>query len=537
MMLNISILVSTGFTQPSAFDFTPSILSGAIIGQVELDSMPCEMGSWMAAFDSAGNCAGAAELILFEGKTFINLNIYGDDPLTSADEGMEPNEDFTLQLFLPSASEFISYAFGDMPIRLSGWVNNNGAPIPGYNDQNFIFHFRSSIPLTYELTLNDPSCSDITDGMIGLEITGGNPPYNYFWNNGQTDYALENLPAGFYQCTITDASASVLVTDSILLFSPQAILAIADIKIDSCQSETGSIAVSASGGNGSYTYSWDNGLSARNIDQLSAGNYSLTVSDQVGCQESFTFEVPSSPIFEVVAVPQQISCAGRDDGGGTIFVFGNQNQYSYQWSTGELSNEIGGVSTGSYPYTVTDQYGCIWADTLTVTEPDSLSLSIEASFANEGQSNGMASAVVGGGIPPYIYSWNDENAQESPTAQNLAAGTYTLIVTDFNGCIAIDSISVPLLTSAEDIIGPAKLIINYYPNPAQEWIYVDLSSLQAGKKIIKVMTLNGQIQKTSSSSEGEQIHSIWIKDLPEATYLLLIELGMQRAAFFFHKTR
>jgi hypothetical protein len=122
---------------PDGFEFTPTPMSGIFQGIATIDGVPATGDDWIAAFDEEGNCAGAQQLTVFEGQAYINLAIYGDDPLTpNVDEGMNDSEEFLLVVFDDSEGAYLIY-----PESFSGWFNNNGAPLPPWDDPTVVFNF------------------------------------------------------------------------------------------------------------------------------------------------------------------------------------------------------------------------------------------------------------------------------------------------------------------------------------------------------------------------------------------------------------
>ncbi len=134
---------------PEGFEFTETPFSGVFQGQANIDGLSAVEEDWVAAFDADGNCAGSIQLTLDAGIAYINLPIYGDDPATSdIDEGMNAGEAFTLTLFDASENAYIDYG-----VAFDGWFNNNGAPIPPYNDPTVVYDFLSVLELTDEISL------------------------------------------------------------------------------------------------------------------------------------------------------------------------------------------------------------------------------------------------------------------------------------------------------------------------------------------------------------------------------------------------
>ena len=138
---------------PPMFAYAATPTSATFLGQATIDDTPCEQGDWIAAFDTDGNCAGAAQLILYEGAAFINLTIYGDDVTTTGiDEGINIDENFILVLWDASELSTVEYTDDFGASELTGWANANGAPLSEFNNPNAVFNFLSSGFL--------PNCND-----------------------------------------------------------------------------------------------------------------------------------------------------------------------------------------------------------------------------------------------------------------------------------------------------------------------------------------------------------------------------------------
>ncbi len=143
------LLLPPAAAQPPSFSFTPNQQSGIFRGQAQLDGTPASGSDWVAAFDSLGNCAGASQLLISGGIAYINLPIYGDDLLTSGvDEGINAGERFFLQLWDSAANEIYDYPSSTHVVGFSGWVNANGAPLPGYQDPSEVYDFQRPVVST-----------------------------------------------------------------------------------------------------------------------------------------------------------------------------------------------------------------------------------------------------------------------------------------------------------------------------------------------------------------------------------------------------
>lgn len=209
----------------------------------------------------------------------------------------------------------------------------------------------------------------------------------------------------------------------------------------------GSATITGTGANPPFTYSFNGVIDADGIlTDLPAGNYTVLVIDNVNCSVGvdFTIGEPDS-LATVETVIDNISCNGLTDGEGTVTVTGGTYPYNYVWSTGATDSIATGLVLGENYVTITDGNGCSTIDTIMITQPDVLTVSIAAdSIDCFGGTDGNAIATPVGGTPlangDYTYIWSD--MQNDPVANNLSAQTYTVTVTDANGCTASASITM-----------------------------------------------------------------------------------------------
>ena len=289
--------------------------------------------------------------------------------------------------------------------------------------------------------VSNVSCFGMINGTATVTPTGGSAPYTYSWNpGGQTTTSVSGLPAGVYTITVTDANGCTIttliqVTQPALLTS--AITASANV---SCfGGSNGSATISASGGTYNYTYHWSNNQNTSTATGLTAGNYSVIVTDAHGCTSTNAVVItqPATPLISFVS-SNPVSCFGTNDGSATVSASGATPNYTYSWSTipVETTANVTDLYAGVYTVTVTDANGCTSTNTVSIATPTGLTFS--APVINNvncfGNSTGSATAAATGGNPPYTYLWNP-TAQTTSTATGLPAGIYTVTVTDNNGCI------------------------------------------------------------------------------------------------------
>ncbi len=295
----------------------------------------------------------------------------------------------------------------------------------------------------------DVNCFGGADGIVDLEVAGGSPPYDYNWSPALSNVPDHNtLTAGTYDVTITD-SRNCTVTESITITQPAEPVAIAldDLVQATCGLANGSISISASGGTPPYQYAWSGGSSTSpNNPGLVPGLYTVTVTDANGCSEEQEFNVsePNALQFDGITA-SDVLCNGGSDGSITIAMMGGSMPYSYLWNYQDSPNQnLMNIPAGTYELTVTDVDGCTVATQVTIAEPDALTASADPSIASCGEADGSISLTVNGGTQPYTFQWdNGAGTAEDPT--NLAANTYTVIITDANGCT---------FTLSTDVVNP-----------------------------------------------------------------------------------
>lgn len=205
----------------------------------------------------------------------------------------------------------------------------------------------------------------------------------------------------------------------------------------------GSATVTASGGDGNYTYSWSSGGTAATESGLAAGTYSCTITDGVGCTTTHTVAVTEPAVLTASSVASGALCNGGSNGSIDLSPSGGTPGYVFLWSNGQTTEDISGIPAGTYSVSILDANGCTGSATgIVVTEPAALSSTISSvNVTCPGASNGSADILPAGGTGPYTYLWSPSNSSSS-SISSLAAGTYFCDVVDANGCTTQASVTI-----------------------------------------------------------------------------------------------
>jgi len=295
------------------------------------------------------------------------------------------------------------------------------------------------------------TCSGGNDGTVDLTVTGGATPHTFAWSDGSTSEDLSNAAEGTYTVTVIDAvgcTASSTVTVSAI--APMT-LSLTSLDATSCGANDASAIVSVSGGTTPYTYTWSNGDTTSTASALPSGIHYVSIVDANSCIAYGTVTISESggPTISITSIVDNV-CSGDASGAVNVSVTGGAPPYSYIWShgatTGSISNLIGAI----YELTVEDTSGCVATVSATINEPTALTISSTTTDASCSGTDGSASISVSGSTPPYTYLWSNAGTTSSQTG--LAAGVYSVITTDSNGCsesisVVINNLGGPTITA------------------------------------------------------------------------------------------
>jgi gliding motility-associated-like protein len=295
-------------------------------------------------------------------------------------------------------------------------------------------------------TITNVNCFGFCNGSIVLNPSGGNGgPYTFLWSNGSTANARVNLCPGNYSVTIVDAKGC-LITEVFTVGTINVINANPQSKDVSCNGACNGFAgVNPTGGQPPYSFYWfPTGSNSPGIVEICSGSYQVTITDANGCtaNQSFTI-VEASPLSALVNKTDNL-CSGNCSGSAAVTPSGGSGFYTYFWTgTGEKKPSVNNLCAGTYTMILRDslEQSCSISIDVNITEPLPLVITLDkADILCNNQCNGSIAATVTGGTGPYTYLWN--NGQTNPFISGLCAGTYTLTVTDANGCIGVSSLNI-----------------------------------------------------------------------------------------------
>ena len=303
---------------------------------------------------------------------------------------------------------------------------------------------------TGAMVISNETCGSTNGSITGITISGGTPGYMYTWNgNNATGPDTSGLGAGNYTLMVTDANGCVASSGPhTIINSPGPVIDETNVVIvdENCGSADGSITgITFSGGTGPLTTDWNNGFaSTLNISSLTAGTYTLIVTDANGCADTSSVQtvgnIGGPSIDQTNMVVTDETCGSTNGAITGIVVSGGTPGYTFDWNgNGTLGADTIGLAGGNYTLTVTDAGGCVaTAGPIAVgsiagptLNTAGMVLTNESCSAVNGSINGI---TVVGGTAPFTYDWNG-NTATGPDTLGLAAGSYTLTVTDANGCI------------------------------------------------------------------------------------------------------
>lgn len=309
---------------------------------------------------------------------------------------------------------------------------------------------------------------------------------------GGNDFGIDNI--SFKTCVSCTATAPFTITE------PTALTLLTTQTNVSCNSgNNGSASVTPNGGTPGYTYTWNTTpvQTTATAINLSAGSYTVTVSDLNLCTATISVTITEPPILiATISSQTNISCSGGNNGAATVSAGGGNPGYTYSWNTVPVQTTATAttLAAGTYTVTVTDLNSCTATTSVTITNSPLLTVNATASVMSicPGNTTNLTAAVAGG-TGSYSYAWSNGSILSAQTVSPLSTTNYTITVTDSMGCTAIDSILITLFVPAVINLGNDTAICQG-----------DIITLNAGSGFSSYLWQNGTTLQTLNASVTDQ---------------------------------
>jgi outer membrane protein OmpA-like peptidoglycan-associated protein len=424
--INVSVV---GGTHPYKYQWSNGI--------TVQDLIDTKAGTYRLTVTDASGCRDSSVSVTIKEPALLNVKI---NKATNI-----------VQYGLSNGSVDVGVSGGVLPYRYSwsnGATTEDITAIPGGNyslkvtdangcEKTISTTITQPPPLFVKLvSVQDIKCAEDKNGSIAIDVTGGVPPYNYKWSNGDSTKNVNNISAGDYSVTVTDANGHKQILAA-KIAQPSAIIAQLNfVKNLLCNNDnSGAVQVSVTGGHQPYKYLWNTNQTTEDLANVPAGEYVLTITDGLGCKQTVkTTLTQPEPFVSKVAEVKNILCKATRQGEIHIDVAGGVAPYNYSWSNGDKSKDLTGVNAGNYSVKITDANGCVQSVSSAITEPAELVASVASVVNNDcfGQTKGSIQINASGGAAPYRYAWSTGDSTQN--ISNLAVGDYSLTINDANGC-------------------------------------------------------------------------------------------------------
>jgi gliding motility-associated-like protein len=316
--------------------------------------------------------------------------------------------------------------------------------------------------LTAAVSATNSNCG-LANGKVCAVVAGGTGSLSSLWSNGITTLCNNNVLAGSYTFSVTDANGCVAQASGLINDIAGPVVSITSSTNVSCfGGNNGAATTTITGGAGAITVFWSPaGQTTQNVSNFNSGIKSITVTDAAGCVGTASVQITEpNQLVSAIGSFTNVSCFGQSNGGATVLVSGGTPGYSYLWSPSAQTNSVlTNVPASSPTVTVTDGNGCTITSSLVISQPPALVMAA-SSFSNIscfGGSNGQISTTVQGGTGAYNYVWLPIGFGSAPSLSGLIAGGYSLTVTDQNACS---------INTTFNIIEPSALTSTFVSSPA-----------------------------------------------------------------------
>jgi gliding motility-associated-like protein len=449
----------TGGTLPYTFNWTTTDGSGLVLNTKRQNTLT--KGTYVLEITDANNCVQSEtftltqpDIILIETELkvdvlcfgeangSIDVNVSGGTPLEVTPGNFQYSYNWTGPNGYVSASENpINLFAGTYTLEIT---DNLGC----IQTADFIIEQPTALGVSF--TKIDATCYEAADGFIEVTATGGTAPYQITWSNLGNKFSQSNLIAGIYNATVTDdhnckITISITIEHSIFYAEPT-------VKPISCNGEIdGAISLNIVGGVAPLRVIWSDDASAGfNRTNLGPGTYSVIILDsgKNNCpiEQTFLFTNPAAIAVSSVVV-DAVDCSIANSGSIDLDISGGTAPYRFIWNSGQTTEDINNIPEGDYSVQIEDVNGCLASREFTIFRQDPSNISFTETVFTDCNLNTIQVQnipTVTGGFLPYTYSWSDGtiSGSENEIMTTDQSGSYTLTITDGQGCVETVSIQV-----------------------------------------------------------------------------------------------
>ena len=342
----------------------------------------------------------------------------------------------------------------------------------------------------------DASCANIEDGLIYLVAYGGVAPTTLQFSADGENYGPSpvTVSGGTYTITAQNANGCIGTMDAEDVVGPDAIDVNATSMPEACfGGNDGSASWTPEGGQGNYSYTFDGeATTATSAGDLAPGDYVIAVTDGEGCTETVTVTVEAGVEIVMGTSVTDASCNGDNDGEVSVTAEGGTGsfQFSENGNNYGANNSFDGLTAGTYTFFAQDENGCVQSVDANVGEPEAI---VVTGIVSEGSvtGEGTIDVTVTGGALPYTYEWIGPgvSGQDGQDLEGISTGTYTVEVTDANGCSTTESFNI---TTDIRELGQG-VTASVFPNPSQGEFIVDVQGGFQGAMQYQVVDAQGRM--------------------------------------------
>jgi gliding motility-associated-like protein len=457
-------LATTTIIQPAAIQLTassitPVLCHGASTGAISLSvngGITPYSFVWSNGATSqnlSGVPAGNYSVVLTDGNTCTasaSFTVTQSDSIIAAGSVVNPG-----CLGTNNGSIILNVVGGNFPYTF-GWSNGSNAQnlynLGGGNYRVTItdaalctasisFTLTPSPSISSTVNHTDVTCNGLNNGTASVASTGGTPPFTYLWSTFQISPSVTGLDGGLYYVIVTD-SVGCQRRDSVFVVEPfPLVITHVDTNISCHNANDGIIDITVTGGTLPYQFFWSNSTFNEDATGLAGGTYTVNVVDANNCNASATATIVNPSQVTANFIVSNVKCFGGADARIDLIPSGGTPGYTFVWSTGDLTEDIDSVGSGTYTVTITDAAGCSIVSSAVVAEPQPLvAYGITKPVTCFGDRDGAINYYINGGTPPYAYIWSNGSIRQS--IDQLSGGMYYVTVNDANGCEVLSSFFV-----------------------------------------------------------------------------------------------